>query len=133
MQREISFRSEFVLNEFFLKKRTLLTRSHRATVLSALPVTRMNSLYGLNDRQFTSAVWASTVCDGLLILFERVSQIINFWSSATEPNRLSCNRCQATSSTTAVWPVNIVFASNFLPSFGVEFTSHKQMVYSLKK
>lgn len=65
--------------------------------LSALPVARMNSEYGLKDRQLTSAVWASTVCEGLLVLLERVSQIINFWSSATEPNRDSCSKCHATS------------------------------------
>lgn len=65
--------------------------------LSALPVARMNSEYGLNDRQLTSAVWASTVCEGLLVLLARVSQIISFWSSATEPNNDSCNKCQATS------------------------------------
>jgi hypothetical protein len=40
----------------------------------------------LKLRQLTSAVWASTVCDGLLVLLHLVSQIINFWSSATEPN-----------------------------------------------
>jgi hypothetical protein len=32
----------------------------------------------LNERQFTSAVCASTVCDGLLVLLQRVSQIISF-------------------------------------------------------
>jgi len=51
----------------------------------------------LNDRQFTSAVCASTVCDGLLVLLQRVSQIISFWSSATDPNKDSCSKCQATS------------------------------------
>lgn len=43
--------------------------------LSADPVARMNSLYGLNDRQLTSAVWASTTWLGLEVLFERVSQL----------------------------------------------------------
>lgn len=57
----------------------------------------MNSEYGLNDKQLTSAVWASTVCEGLLVLLDRVSQIINFWSSATEPNNDSWSRCHATS------------------------------------
>ena len=52
-------------------------RSHNATVLSADPVARMNSLYGLKDRQFTSAVWASTVWLGLLVLLDRVSQLLN--------------------------------------------------------
>lgn len=51
----------------------------------------------MNDRQFTSAVCASTVCDGLLVLLQRVSQIISFWSSATDPNKDSCSKCQATS------------------------------------
>ena len=51
----------------------------------------------MNDRQFTSAVCASTVCDGLLVLLQRVSQIISFWSSATDPNSDSCSKCQATS------------------------------------
>ncbi len=39
-----------------------------------------------------------------------VSQIMSLWSSPTLPKRDSWSRCQATSSTTAVWPVNIVFA-----------------------
>lgn len=81
-----------------------LRKSHRATVLSADPVAKINSEYGLKLRQFTSAVWASTVWEGLLGLLHRVSQIMSFWSSATDPNRLSCNKCHATSSTTAVWP-----------------------------
>lgn len=107
-----------------------LRRSHSATVLSALPVAKINSEYGLKLRQFTSAVCASTVCDGLLVLLHLVSHIISFWSSATEPKRLSCKRCQATSSTTAVWPVKIVFASMMRFSFGVAFMSHKQIVWS---
>lgn len=65
--------------------------------LSALPVAKMNSEYGLKERQLTSAVWASTVCEGLLVLLARVSQIISFWSSATDPNRDSWRRCHATS------------------------------------
>jgi len=35
----------------------------------------MNSLYGLKDKQLTSAVWASTAWLGLEVLFERVSQL----------------------------------------------------------
>ena len=70
--------------------------------MSAEPVARMNSEYGLKLRQLTSAVWASTVWEGLLVTADLVSQIISFWSSATDPNRDSWRRCQATSSTTAV-------------------------------
>ena len=76
--------------------------------MSAEPVARMNSEYGLKLRQLTSAVWASTVWLGRLVTELRVSQIISFWSSATEPNKDSCSRCQATSSTTAVCPKKIV-------------------------
>lgn len=43
--------------------------------LSAEPDARMNSLYGLNDKQLTSAVCASTAWLGLEVLFERVSQL----------------------------------------------------------
>ena len=43
--------------------------------LSADPVASINSLYGLNDRQLTSAVCASTVWLGLFVLFDRVSQL----------------------------------------------------------
>ena len=45
--------------------------------LSAEPVARMNSLYGLKDRQLTSAVWASTAWLGLEVLLERVSPATN--------------------------------------------------------
>lgn len=139
-------------------------KSQSATVLSALPVARINSEYGLKLKQFTSAVWASTVWLGLLVLLHLiivkirraikkvncnniyvllicqwlcvmtynylVSQIINFWSSATDPNKDSCNRCQATSSTTAVCPVKIVFASITRFSLGGALISHKQIVWS---
>lgn len=98
--------------------------------LSADPVARINSEYGLKERQFTSAVWASTVWEGRLVLLLRVSQIINFWSSATEPNRDSCKRCQATSSTTAVCPVKTVLASSTRFSLGVALISQRQMVWS---
>lgn len=47
------------------------------TVLSALPVARMNSEYGLKLRQFTSAVWASTVCEGFDVLLH-LQQFILF-------------------------------------------------------
>ena len=65
---------------------------------------------------FTSAVWASTVWEGLFVTELLVSQIINFWSSATDPNRDSWSRCQATSSTTAVCPgiQKIIFKKNIL-------------------
>lgn len=43
--------------------------------LSAEPVATMNSLKGLNDKQLTSAVWASTAWLALEVLFERVSQL----------------------------------------------------------
>ena len=59
-----------------------------------------------------------------------VSQIMSFWSSATEPKSDSCNKCQATSSTTAVWPVKIVLASITRFSLGVALMSHKQIVWS---
>ena len=57
------------------------------------------------------------------------SYIINFWSSATDPNRLSCKICQDTSSTTDVCPVKIVCASIILPSRTLALISHKQMVW----
>ena len=46
--------------------------------MSAEPVARMNSEYGLKLRQLTSAVWASTVWEGLLVTADLVSQIISF-------------------------------------------------------
>lgn len=46
-----------------------------ALTLSAEPVARMNSLYGLKDKQLTSAVWASTAWLGLDVLLDRVSQL----------------------------------------------------------
>lgn len=55
--------------------------------------------------------------------------IISFWSSATEPYRDSWSKCQETSSTTAVWPVKMVFASTICPSFGAAPISHKQIVW----
>lgn len=130
----------------------------------------MNSLYGLNDKQLTSAVWASTAWLGLEVLFERVSQlrwkitdiipwtvqdhitfqmkcyicqsdltyyqasyIMSFWSSATDPKSDSWSKCQETSSTTAVWPVKIVFASTIFPSLGTALMSHRQTVYRLRR
>ena len=53
---------------------------------------------------------------------------MSFWSSATEPKRDSCSRCQETSSTTAVWPVKMVLASTTLPSLGTALMSHRQIV-----
>lgn len=136
--------------------------------LSAEPEARMNSLYGLKDRQLTSAVWASTAWLGLEVLLDRVSQlcqeeiknnpykktilqssrtaslvlveiifnsrvwtahIMSFWSSATDPKSDSWRRCQETSSTTAVWPVKMVFASTIFPSLGTALMSHRQIVY----
>ena len=80
------------------------SETHEQT-LSPEPVARIYSEKGLNDRQFTSALCASTTCDGLLQFDERVSQleekndsfqskriityIINLWSSPTEPKRVS--------------------------------------------
>ena len=55
--------------------RRRLRRSQRATVRSALPVARMYSLYGLNERQLTSALWASTEWLALDELLERVSHL----------------------------------------------------------
>lgn len=138
--------------------------------LSAEPEARMNSLYGLNDKQLTSAVWASTAWLGLEVLFERVSQlrwkitdiipwtvqdhitfqmkcyiclsdltyyqasyIMSFWSSATDPKSDSWSKCQETSSTTAVWPVKIVFASTIFPSLGTALMSHRQTVYRWRR
>lgn len=43
--------------------------------MSEEPVARMNSLYGLNDKQFTSAAWATTAWLGLDVLLDRVSQL----------------------------------------------------------
>lgn len=60
------------------------------------------------------------------------THIISFWSSATDPNRDSCSRCQETSSTTAVCPVKMVFASTTFPSFGTALISHRQMVLNVK-
>lgn len=59
--------------------------------------------------------------------------IISFWSSATDPNKDSCSRCQATSSTTAEWPVKIALASTILPSFGPALISHRQTVWRRNK
>ena len=56
--------------------------------------------------------------------------IMSFWSSATEPKRDSCRRCQDTSSTTAVWPVKMVLASTILPSLGTVLMSHRQIVWT---
>lgn len=53
---------------------------------------------------------------------------MSFWSSATDPNRDSCRRCQDTSSTTAVWPVKMVLASTIFPSFGTVLMSQRQIV-----
>lgn len=107
----------------------MLRRSHSATVLSAEPVARIYSEYGLNERQLTSAECASIICEGLLAHdAERVSQSISFLSSPTEPNMESWRRCQATSSTTAVWPLNMVMASRVRPAVGWELMFHKQIV-----
>lgn len=43
--------------------------------LSAEPVARMYSENGLNERQLTSALCASTTCDGFVQLGDRVSQL----------------------------------------------------------
>lgn len=59
-----------------------------------------------------------------------VSQIMSFWSSATEPNKDSCNKCHATSSTTAVCPVKMVLASITRFSLGVALISQRQIVWS---
>ena len=75
-------------------------------------------------------MWASTVWLGRLVVALLVSQMRSFWSSATEPKRLSWRRCQATSSTTAVCPVKIVLASMILFSLGVALMSQRQMVWS---
>ena len=56
------------------------------------------------------------------------AHIMSFWSSATDPNRDSCRRCQDTSSTTAVWPVKMVLASTIFPSLGTVLMSHRQIV-----
>ncbi len=98
--------------------------------LSALPVARINSEKGLNARQLTSAVWASTWCCALFLEELRVSQIINLLSSATEPKMCPCIRCQATSSTTEWWPVNTAIASRQRPSKGEPEMSQRQIVWS---
>lgn len=55
-------------------------KSQSATVLSALPVARINSEYGLKLKQFTSAVWASTVWLGLLVLLHlSITKICTFY------------------------------------------------------
>ena len=56
-------------------------------------------------------MWASTEWLGLEVLFEGVSQIMSFWSSATDPKRDSWSRCQEISSTTAVCSVKMVCTS----------------------
>lgn len=58
----------------------------------------------------------------------RATHIMSFWSSATDPKRDSCSKCQETSSTTAVWPVKMVLASTIFPSLGTVLMSHRQMV-----
>lgn len=72
---------------------------------------------------FGNTVWSR------LIKFDQVSLIISFWSSATNQNRDSWNRCQETSST-VVCPVKMVFISTIFPSFGRAMMSHRQMVWS---
>lgn len=108
----------------------ILRKSHRATVLSAEPVAKMYSENGLKDKQFTSAKWASTTWAGLFVSLDLVSQIIRVWSSETEPNNDSCNKCQATSSTTEVCPVNVDNASMVFSELTRSLISHKQMVWS---
>ena len=88
-------------------------KSQSATVVSAEPVASVNSLYGLKERQLTSAECALIVCRGVAEL-TRVSQIIAVQSSEAEPNSESCKQCHWTSSTMPVCPLKIVFASNSL-------------------
>lgn len=61
------------------------------------------------------------------------AHIMSFWSSATDPNRDSCRRCQETSSTTAVWPVKMVLASTIFPSLGTVLMSQRQIVCEKKQ
>jgi len=79
--------------------------SKSATVLSADPVARMNSLKGLKARQFTSAECASTLCEQASCGGRRVSHSISILSSPTLPKMCGCDPCHATSSTTPPWPL----------------------------
>mmetsp|Transcript_3262 Transcript_3262/g.11282 ORF Transcript_3262/g.11282 Transcript_3262/m.11282 type:complete len:200 (-) Transcript_3262:711-1310(-) len=79
-----------------------LRESHSATVQSEEPVTRRNSLKGLNATQFTSTLCVSdTTWEGPS---SRESQMMRRLSSPTEPKRWGWWRCQSTSSTTDSCP-----------------------------
>lgn len=90
-----------------------------------------------NDRYYSMNCTRShnkwTVSSACQISHSQASYIMSFWSSATDPKSDSWSKCQETSSTTAVWPVKIVFASTIFPSFGTALMSHRQTVYRLGK
>lgn len=71
--------------------------------------------------------FTSFVFKDIFIIF-RKTHIMSFWSSATDPNKDSCSKCQETSSTTAVCPVKMVLASTTFPSLGTALISHRQIV-----
>ena len=99
----IKFWYDQILKETDIQEKLIFKYKNYLRIL--IPVKKFQKYFWI-----TSAWWASTVWLGLLDTALLVSQIISLWSSPTLPNRDSCNKCQATSSTTAVWPVKIVFA-----------------------
>mmetsp|Transcript_7463 Transcript_7463/g.14765 ORF Transcript_7463/g.14765 Transcript_7463/m.14765 type:complete len:224 (+) Transcript_7463:135-806(+) len=89
-----------------------LRRSHRLTSVSLEPVANTCSWQGLKAMEFTSILWASSlVCAEPLAFFCLTSHTLTALSSPTLPTTLGSNMCQATSSTTSVWPQNLDTAS----------------------
>lgn len=99
-------------------------------VRSSVPADEQNDIpLTLHRKKFSDEPFCP--CVVFLVIIKGI-YIMSFWSSATDPKRDSWSKCQETSSTTAVWPVKIVFASTTLPSFGTALMSHRQTVFISK-